>query len=132
MSDLVILAERCEKATGPDSELDFAIWLQLCGPNERRAYERGMEISKQEARFRAEYMMDGFAPTASLDAAMTLVPEGWLWQVNRWAGTHPGAAHLADTRTVYTPHPTCKAATPALALCAASLRARHAVGAHRD
>ncbi|MFN8993324.1 MAG: hypothetical protein ACK5X3_06635, partial [Pseudomonadota bacterium] len=71
--------------------------------------------------------------TASLDKAVTLVPEGWKWKAilrdsargeNTGEGyVHNGRLHMsgqyqgADTF----------AATPALALCAAALRARAAM-----
>src|SRR5688500_8077881 len=51
--ELLELAECCERATGPDSELDAAI---------HHAVPMGVFVSDF---------------TASLDAAMTLVPEGW-------------------------------------------------------
>jgi hypothetical protein len=62
---------------------------------------------------------------AWLDAAMTLVPEGWYWRVGHstlyagWASTnrlHPDHCNPGDETFA-------KAATPALALCAAALRA---------
>ena len=82
---------------------------------------------------RGERVSDGFwVPdiiqippyTASLDAAMTLVPEGWTWCI-------PGHAKpLWDCRVtsivdglVSLPLPQ-PCATPALAVCAAALKAR--------
>lgn len=64
--------------------------------------------------------------TTSLDAALTLVPEGWVWSVlidyelpgrARLYNAVPGGIHDPPVR-VYT-----DAATPTLALCIASLRA---------
>jgi hypothetical protein len=67
--------------------------------------------------------------TASIDAALTLVPEGWRWSLD-WTQRPPyqdcGRADLyapgggikpPDVQDVY-------AATPAIALCIAALRAR--------
>lgn len=80
---LLALAERCEAATGPDRTLDGKIaealgWSRpekdgICGPTfvRRREYE----WIDTEGRAR------GFAPppyTGSLDAALTLTPEGFL------------------------------------------------------
>lgn len=61
-----------------------------------------------------------WAYTASLDAAMTLVPEGHCGQVQ--FGKHPGAwvAALAEQH----PDDFNMAVTPALGLCAAALKAR--------
>ena len=75
---LLELAERCEAATGPDDALDGAIWLAvLADDNARKAYDEGLNMSRDEAAFRLSYMAGGFRPTASLDAALTLVPEGF-------------------------------------------------------
>ena len=60
------------------------------------------------------------AYTASLDAAMTLVPEGRWWSVNGGNRADVWASGYIDERW----HAT--AATPALALTAAALRARAA------
>ena len=108
MSDLVELADRVSALGGPDREVDF-------------------EIEKL-VRPRA-YMLDGPARqdpayTASLDAAMTLVPDGWEWQME-----------AEETEMFFPPSPwtyrvemgnliKVEAATPALALTAAALRAR--------
>jgi hypothetical protein len=97
---LLELAERCEKATGPDFDLSFAIW--------QAAIEPIAPSSRQP-----DY-------TASLDAAMTLVPEGaelvTLVLINS-AGRMPSAGIDGGEHISH-------AATPALALCAAALRAR--------
>ena len=67
------------------------------------------------------------AYTTSLDAALTLVPDGWDWQVE--GGTPPMCAMVSDNggkfliqgdQEFYAYHKT----SPALALCIASLKAR--------
>lgn len=57
-AELLALAERCEQATGPDREIELAIEDAIKGPV-KPPYRRG------------------FCPayTASLDAAMSLVPD---------------------------------------------------------
>jgi len=108
MSDrttLLTLAERCEQAAGPDRELDWQIAI---------AYN----VAK------------GRYYTGSLDAAVTLVPEGCDWHCQSnpsvsacWASVSPKKLGLelrgwgSGMR---------RASTPALALCAAALRARAA------
>lgn len=85
-------------------ELDKAIWLAL-------------GESPHRLMLCPEY-------TASIDAALTLVPNGWCWAVLRLpngmfsAGMQkpPAAPLLTDDEF----------ATPALALCVAALRAREA------
>lgn len=134
MSALLELAARCEAATGADREMDAAIAVSL------NIGARGLLPDDHEylARVRKD---DGCAPgtywfvcrsgrslrtaeayTASLDAAMSLVPEGHDWSLHvdngeALAGCEPASddgCWCADRH----------AATPALALCAAALRAR--------
>ncbi len=86
---LLELAERCEAATGPSYVLDLEI---------------AEVIAPTELAWQPPY-------TASLDAAMMLVPDhdGWIIMGN--------SAKVGRQIS--------GAATPALALCAAALRARH-------
>lgn len=113
---LLELAERCEKTTGPKRELDEAIRLLV---------ERNIVVGLDLA--------GGYVPpstpryTESLDAAMQLVPEGWAWM----AGCAPEARFFAtlaptDESGIEAEDIDTAAATPALALCAAALRARAA------
>jgi hypothetical protein len=98
------LAERCEKATGPDRDLDAEIDKAI-HPDD---WTDGLWFDPSRH--------DLPAYTASLDAAMSLVPEGMLWL----------AGYAVDGRAIATvdfDHQRA-AATPALALCAAALRAR--------
>lgn len=68
--------------------------------------------------------------TTSLDAAVTLVPEGWFWRVgytpifNGWA--HVSRTH-ADRCDRKDEHSSTVARNPTLALTAAALRARAAL-----
>ena len=132
------LADRCEAASGPDRELDIAIALALpvwtycdkpgrffnAGPYYEGAADRigfkSFDDSLQSLPGNApDMMMPRF--TDSLDAAMTLVPEG-----HEWLRKSP------NTMTVYrrpsdeewANHIDGAGATPALALCAAALRAQ--------
>lgn len=115
---LVELAAKVEQASGPDAELDTAIWqaVHCRQPDEDPAYD-------------PEY-------TASLDAAMALVPENLRLMLSEWDDeehlrprgpwqavlTVPGAgSSFAEMDGAGR----CEhAATPALALCAAALKAR--------
>lgn len=106
MSGLLELAPACEKAAGPIRELDEAIFALL----------PFADLPKKIAGI-ARY-------TASLDAAMTLVPEGWfIGRLNdsphldrAHVMLHSGIAPFADAEG--------HGSTRALALCAAALRAR--------
>lgn len=106
---LMDLVERCEKAAGPDQELDLVICRRVMN-SEPLGHAAGLPDEALK-----DCISSLLVPryTASLDAAMSLVPEGWVWRVGK-----TGWAHLIGDREVWT-----DAATPALALCAASLGA---------
>lgn len=116
------LAARVEAATGPDRELDAEIALAVGIVKEREGNtffgHRDYSCMVLE---RGYYDHDGSAPelphlTASIDAAMTLVPEGWDWQYSSYTGT--AYVHQGD-RTTFG-----HTKVGALALCAAALRAK--------
>lgn len=95
---LADLIARLEKAQGPDRLVDIAIW--------------GLVGDAQPAALPIP------SYTASLDAALTLVPHGKEWEM--YGGVQPVALiYYAGSRYV-----DGRAATPALALCIAALRAR--------
>lgn len=112
---LLELAERCEAATGPDRELDRAIfeWLTLVD---------GFVPD------RAHQSYPQYAYTASLDAAMTLVPEGWEPLIDG-VSKDRAAAWIVELYAINDSPPFRhgSANTGALALCAAALRARAAL-----
>jgi hypothetical protein len=118
---LIELADRCEKATGPDRELDAQIWL---------ASEPRTEGAVPDENCAGWVRRDGWAfgcakapdYTASLDAAMTLVPEGYDWVIGRTNGGLTIHAEVGGRGDEYMRF----GSTPALALCAAALRARAA------
>mgnify|MGYP003532425894 FL=1 len=100
---LLALALRCEKAEGPDRELDAAIM---------RLFANSVESDDGDWWYGPHDEMPRKVPafTASLDAALTLVPEECGWMVMGCAakvGRQPS-----------------RGATPALALASAALRAR--------
>ena len=101
--DFEALAALCEAATGPSSMLDRDI-----------AVACGVPIEDERGTIIPPYY------TASLDAAMTLVPEGCWLSLNIMDDLPIASLGLPGTETVADG----RAATPALALCAASLRAR--------
>ena len=117
---MIELIERIEALEGPDREVD-----RLVG---RAAGWRHVPSGKYDwMKPSGMYCTIGLPPfTASLDAAMTLVPEGWSGLLG-FRGTHDyieerGHAHIqtiVGEKEAY-----AEASTPALALCAAALRAR--------
>ncbi len=109
---LLELADRCEAATGPDHNLDAMI-------HARDGIE-GIGYSSAAPAY-----------TASLNAAMTLVPEGMNWMAGNRnqplarAYVENGELHFlgGQAKNPALRWHECVAATPALALCAAALRA---------
>jgi hypothetical protein len=109
MSALLDLAERCERATGPDRELDRAIRDAVYHP----------------------CLNNGATYTASLDAAMRLLPQGeGRWPQLEYIGPNPNNPSDGHRVKIWS-----KGSKPvrgenpvsfALALCAAALRARAA------
>ena len=126
------LADACEKATGPDRELDAAIALKLGIVRERDGSlfygHRDHSVLVLERDY---YDHEGNAPellhyTASIDAAMTLVPEGlhWCCQTDRDGAVATVGRADSDARGIF--YTDCKQATAKtlpLAICAAALRA---------
>ncbi len=128
------LIGRLEKATGPDRELDFDIAIQT-----------GWKIADDCAfsDYAKQYpklaRKDNFPYyTSSIDAALTLVLEGFRWRVERYNIDETKCrAELAEVGQIinagmdYGIGIKCRAqtsaSTPALALCIASLRARLAI-----
>jgi len=106
------LSDRVAAASGPDRELDLAIERAVGTYTAFSHYRMGDDDCE-------EYVPTRY--TASIDSAMTLVPEGWFWTT----ATTPlrgGYGRLID-REGY--QACAQAATPALALTAAALKSRN-------
>lgn len=147
-AELRALAERCEAASGSDRELDLAIHLALDPEGEvarriaisTRGFEAreghywdiGQNAFLYETRNQfGQCWSNGGIPirayTASLDAAMTLVPEGAQTVLHTFAEGLPHAEVFAPLPDNWqTDEGQFEGATPALALTAAALRARAA------
>lgn len=126
---LLALADQCEKAELASRELDRRISLATLPP-----------IMPGSVPSWPEGMPPQF--TASLDAAMKLVPEGWaIDRLAMWPGGGPLSCYVNLLGTFeregerwhnYKCGKACgHACAPALALCAAALRATAAVEAAR-
>lgn len=130
MSDLAALAERVEKAEGPSRELDAEIQVRVFEKPgyrfpDRVLNRRPADWHEAASRFRWDGG-GGHCPwpayTASLDAAMTLVPKGMVFSLST---EEPGPwAWVGPKRGEGSEKPAIMAATPALALVAAALRAK--------
>jgi hypothetical protein len=113
---LIELAERCEKAKKPDRELDADIaltqgWTEHPGDNWIGPH--------------GQISVPAF--TASLDAALTLVPEGHDWIIEHVNGGLTICARVGHND----PDRISWGDIAALALCAAALRARAAQNAEQ-
>jgi hypothetical protein len=145
--ELIELAERVEKAEGADRGLDADIRLAVSGDCPYGALTgnrhqvigwgklSGYVNAYREVLTLDDALDDEVVPrfTASIDAAMSLGPEGCVWKVMTdyelpgratVYGWPVGAPEGPPILIGYDDH--CDAATPALALCAAALRARSA------
>jgi hypothetical protein len=119
MKDLIA---KLEAATEGGWELDFAIQQKLEGWENLGGGWRKWTATGKEEQYNC-----GMRPphyTTSLDAALTLVLQGCVWEISKTdSAAHPRVFYSArvedDEYSVVT-----NAATPALALCIASLKAR--------
>lgn len=120
-----------EAATGPSRELDYAIDecvglpANFCGKKVKRwkPATAGDYWNCMTADGYVHFNAKGCAKfSASIDAALTLVPEGWWAKTVRGEDGHGYAAISTDSSAIKF---RCdRAATPAIALCIAALRAR--------
>jgi hypothetical protein len=121
------LIERIEAATGPDRIIDELILLAIGWTFERAPSlgERATWVDLEGKRT-AHWQGDGwFRPTASIDAALTLVPNGHTWCVTSCGeDDRPAACVTLQDFDEGCPDFTGSADTEALALCAAALKAR--------
>jgi len=114
---------RLEKATAPDRQLDAAIAVACKSTTGFVEHLRDEWVSKASPN-------SGVVPapkyTSSIDAALTLVPEGMFWHVA--CGKSRPDEPLGGAQII-TPGPLDaigegEAATPVIALCIAALKAR--------
>jgi len=119
-AQLTQLAERVMGLSGPDREVDAAIWLWRAAPewDNPLSPEEQMQWAREAAKP---------AFTASLDAAMSLAPEGWEFMME---GDATPLHYPVETEWSYRvelgQHIKGEAATLALAITAAALLARAA------
>jgi hypothetical protein len=143
-STLLELAERCEKATGPDRDIDGWIWAHLkVGEPYIVGQEPGRFPQKPIYGERLDVMRDipgkdgadyigAPAYTASLDAAMSLAMPHWWWSASAPLSEAAYGWSREDQRQpragfemIGEPYSVgARAATVPLAICAAALKAR--------
>ena len=118
MTDILELAAKVEALDGPDREVDLDIWWQ-CKAN-RGSAKQPMPEDYRQSNLR---MNDAPRYTASLDAAMTLVPEGRQLSMETYDHNGIYPAHVRASAWVQGAE-RCFAANLALALVAAALRVK--------
>lgn len=124
MNDLAALIERLEKAEAGSRELDAEIgaWLEANAGD-----DHGPGSNYHQSRQKTWMGVKGWEWrrwSTSIDAALTLVPDGRKWTVGCRLGPQGGyVTTLSEMKQCW------YGATPALALCIAALRAR---GARHD
>jgi len=112
---------RLEKAEGPDRLLDLAIHAET-GPLAAAVIKaRGAPPSDL---FSASSVIPRY--TASLDSALTLVPEGYAWAADKCRLSCEGFVCIDDGHTKSDGYHVVAATVP-LAICIASLQARDAI-----
>lgn len=142
MTDLSQLIERIEAADGPDREIDRAIMsaLGFVYREEQRSigltYGKAWDMHLHREWVRGdEIVADACVPnySKSIDAAMTLVPNGLEWELFGYDAKRDPRFGCFQARIKLLryeddpeepgPESIANAATPALALSAAALRA---------
>ena len=121
MTSLTSLIERIEAATGPDQELDRLVHYHLAVVKSDRFTEQSwIDLAKKQNWNAPHY-------STSIDAALTLLPDGYDWIIGNVNGHYGGTPYacVGSTEQHY-------AATPALALVAAILRARQTEPHHDE
>ena len=114
-AEIIALAERVERAEGPSLVLDRDVALAIY-PGAKPVPGVDARISVWDGNGLTQRTVKPY--TASLDAAMSLVPEDWLWSVE----AYPNHAK-AIARLPYDDGDEMRGATPALALASSALRA---------
>jgi len=106
------LISRLEQAEAGSRELDAAVYRLLAGKSTDHWF-----------KFGDQYFSDDtvYSVTTSIDAAMSLVPEGWNWSIDCIDGKY--SAVLNNTPIARNAQFSQYLPNPALALCIASLKA---------
>ncbi len=112
------LIAELEAATEGSRQLDFAIYLALGLPITNKANLTSRMIAVHLENVSPRY-------TTSLDAALTLVPEGWRWEAADYGGGDQDGPRAELWHGVH--HYGAFGGTPVLAVCIAALRARQAM-----
>lgn len=130
MTDLIELAERCEQASGSDRELDVLIGVAVDFRIGKMSLRERFEVCgladtvDAAANFHGDILRTGLpAFTTSIDAAMSLVPEGWrIIQVSHTRSDEPVVVTVATPFALQ--HKSGRGPDWPRAILAAALRAK--------
>lgn len=117
MTDIQNLIAHLEAASEGSRELDAAIWeIEPCEPPDCNLRTKAIAIVRLKAGGD-----DAECPayTTSLDAALTLVPEGWLWDIASTGCVWGMPEHSLDDQIVIS-----GISNPKIAVCILALKAR--------
>lgn len=128
MSDLSSLIERIEAATGGDRELDAEIWLACTSGATRDKWSyvhraTGRECTVDETRDATGRLVIVPSYSTSIDAALTLLPEGLEFEFTNLYGVAAVSVGINTESPCYARR---EDGNITLALLAAILRARQA------
>lgn len=117
------LSGALEKATGADDDLDLALaeWAQAKRIPMPPPYYDGGPINYDPRLWLERH---DWQPTASIDAALTLRPDSALYAIETYDSNGVYPEHVRASAWVQGAA-RAFAATPALAICIAALKARH-------
>lgn len=129
MTELSNLIARLEAGEGPSRELDLQIQVALKRTDPSAFYNEKDDCASwhevhEFGSTTASELVGGFLPhyTSSLDAAVSLVPEGMRWAVLQLPdGTYDAAVSPIGVPPLLKER---ESPTPALALCIAALKVR--------
>lgn len=129
MTDLLVLADRVEKLTGPDRELDALIdcailfpHLRPARPEDHKEHQRGYPPSKGDIWCPTGFLM-ARSYTRSVDDVLTLLPEGLEFEFTNLYGVAAVGMGLNTESPCYARR---EDGNLTLALLSAILRARQA------
>lgn len=115
------LIAKLEQATGPGRELDLRVTNALRSNPKLHYTLEELAVVDGQPEWRS--MIPPY--TESLDAALTLVPDGWIWHVWSVSDGMPSAELRKDGTFPIFGHPSNQCKTRgAIGLCIAALRAR--------
>ena len=117
MSELIKLAEWCEKANGSDRKIDDRIKLAVAAA----MFARGQSKDAAIAALGGDLHADPLPYTSSMDAAMKLIPPTHTFGMGDLNEDGNAWACLTDRAGV--DYASTNVTQPILALCAAALRA---------